>query len=149
MFERLGGMAPAPPEGSQSPLLWGTEGHVRELLGDAAEFERHAVEFDEPSPKSYADFMLTSFPPLIAARPRSATNWCARRTVGQDVNEADDGTLRYRAEYLVSTDSGIQCSGHKLLSSLLGFVVIGTTPVRYPIELESTPLMFQQRVLPK
>jgi hypothetical protein len=68
MFERLGGISPAPPEGFQSPLLWGTEGHVRELLGDGVEFERHAVEFDEPSPDSYADFMLTSFPPLIAAR---------------------------------------------------------------------------------
>jgi len=33
------GFSPAPPEGFQSPLLWGTEGHVRELLGDAVEFE--------------------------------------------------------------------------------------------------------------
>jgi hypothetical protein len=68
MFETLGAISPAPPEGSQSPLLWGTEGHVRELLGDAVEFERHAVEFEEPSPGSCADFMLTSFPPLIAAQ---------------------------------------------------------------------------------
>ena len=61
-------------------MLWGTEDHVRELLGDSVEFERHNVEFDEPSPESYADFMLTSFPPLIAREPNSATNWCARRT---------------------------------------------------------------------
>jgi SAM-dependent methyltransferase len=44
MFQSLGGISPAPPEGFQSPLLWGTEDHVRELLGDAVEFERHAVE---------------------------------------------------------------------------------------------------------
>jgi SAM-dependent methyltransferase len=68
MFERLGAISPAPPEGFQPPVLWGTEDHVRELLGDSVEFERHNVEFDEPSPESYADFMLTGFPPLIALR---------------------------------------------------------------------------------
>jgi SAM-dependent methyltransferase len=104
MFERLGGISPAPPEGFQSPLLWGTEGHVRELLGDAVEFEQHAVEFNEPSPDSYADFMLSSFPPLIAMRAQlgdelvrdTYLNWA------NDVNEVDDGTLRYRGDYLVS-----------------------------------------------
>ena len=80
MFQRLGEISPPPPEGFQSPVLWGTEEHVRELLGDAVEFERHTVVFDEPSPESYADFMLTSFPPLIACGPSSATSWCARRS---------------------------------------------------------------------
>jgi SAM-dependent methyltransferase len=104
MFERLGGISPAPPEGFQSPLLWGTEGHVRELLGDAAEFERHVVEFDEPSPESYTDFMLTSFPPLIAARVQVGDQVVRDTYLDwvNDVNEADDGTLHYRAEYLVS-----------------------------------------------
>jgi hypothetical protein len=36
--------------------------------GDSVRFERHNVDFDEPSPESYADFMLTSFPSLIAMR---------------------------------------------------------------------------------
>jgi len=104
MFERLGGISPAPPEGFQSPLLWGTEGHVRELLGDAVEFERHAVEFDELSPESYADFMLTRFPPLIALRAQLGDELGRETYLGwvNDVNEADDGTLRYRGEYLVS-----------------------------------------------
>jgi ubiquinone/menaquinone biosynthesis C-methylase UbiE len=104
MFESLGGISPAPPEGFQSPLLWGTEKHVRELLGDAVEFERHDVEFDEPSPESYADFMLTSFPPLIALQAQLADELVRETYLGwvNDVNEADDGTLRYRGEYLVS-----------------------------------------------
>jgi SAM-dependent methyltransferase len=104
MFERLGGISPAPPEDFQSPLLWGTEGHVRELLGDAVEFERHAVEFDELSPESYGDFMLTSFPPLIALRAQVGDELVRETYLGwvNDVNEADDGTLRYRGEYLVS-----------------------------------------------
>jgi hypothetical protein len=104
MFESLGAISPAPPEGVQSPLLWGTEGHVRELPSDAVEFERHAVEFDEPSPESYADFMLTSFPPLIAARAQLGDQLVRDTFLGWviDVNEADDGTLGYRGEYLVT-----------------------------------------------
>jgi SAM-dependent methyltransferase len=104
MFERLGAISPAPPEGFQSPLLWGTEGHVRELLGEAVEFERHTVEFDEPSPESYTDFMLTSFPPLIAMRAQLGDELVRDTYFAwvNDVNEVDDGTLRYRGEYLVA-----------------------------------------------
>lgn len=104
MFKRLGAISPAPPEGFQPPVLWGTEEHVRELLGDSVEFERHNVVFDEPSPESYADFMLASFPPLIAMRAELGDE-LVRETYldwATDVNEADDGTLRFRGEYLVS-----------------------------------------------
>jgi SAM-dependent methyltransferase len=104
MFERLGEISPPPAAGFQSPLLWGTDEHVRELLSDAAEFERHSVEFDEPSPESYTDFMLTSFPPLIAMRAQLGDDLVRETYLSwvNDVNEADDGTLRYRGEYLVS-----------------------------------------------
>ena len=104
MFQRLGEISPPPPEGFQSPLLWGTDEHVRELLGDAVEFERHSVLFDEPSPGSYTDFMLTSFPPLIAIRAELGDELVRETYLDwvNDVNEADDGTLRYRGEYLVS-----------------------------------------------
>jgi hypothetical protein len=74
------------------------------LLGDGVEFERHDVEFDEPSPESYADFMLTRFPPLVAMRGDLGDEVVRETYVGwvDDVNEADDGTLRYRGEYLVA-----------------------------------------------
>lgn len=104
MFARLGAISPAPPEGFPPPVLWGTEEHVRELLGDPVEFELHNVVFDEPSPESYADFMLSSFPPLIAMRAELGDE-LVRRTYldwANAVNEADDGTMRYRGEYLVS-----------------------------------------------
>jgi SAM-dependent methyltransferase len=104
MFARLGAISPPPPEGFHPPVLWGTEEHVRELLGDSVEFERHHVEFNEPSPESYIDFMLTSFPPLIAMRAELGDE-LVRETYldwAVDVNEADDGTLRYHGEYLVS-----------------------------------------------
>lgn len=47
MFRIMAELVPPPP-GTASPLLWGTEQHVRELLGDA-EFERHEVEWRDDS----------------------------------------------------------------------------------------------------
>jgi SAM-dependent methyltransferase len=104
MFARLGAISPPPPAGFQPPVLWGTEAHVRELLGDSVEFERHDVDFDEPSPESYADFMLDSFPPLIAMRAELGDALVRQTYLDwvDEVNEADDGSLRYRGEYLVS-----------------------------------------------
>jgi SAM-dependent methyltransferase len=94
-----------PPQGAQPPVLWGTEEHVRELWGEA-EFERHAIVWTDESPESYARFMLDSFGPLLNAREVLAdradeldeafTNFL------RSENEADDGTLRFRGEYLLS-----------------------------------------------
>src|SRR5215204_5004988 len=66
MFRTMGEVNPPPP-GAQSPLLWGTDDHVRELLGDA-EFDRAEVDWRESSVEAYAQFMEESFGPLIAAR---------------------------------------------------------------------------------
>ncbi len=103
MFTAMSELGPPPPPGSESPLLWGTEEHVRELLGGDVEFERRSVEWREASVESYVEFMTTSFGPLIEAREqagevvaRTFREWLDR------VNEADDGTLRYHGEYLIS-----------------------------------------------
>ena len=101
MFKALAAINPPPP-GAQSPLLWGTEDHVRNLLGDA-EFSRGEVVWEDSSVESYAEFMETSFGPLIAAR--EAVGDVLHETYLSflnDVNEADDGTMRFRGEYLVS-----------------------------------------------
>ena len=98
-----------PPPGGQPPILWGTEEHVRELWGDA-EFEPHAIVWTDESPEAYARFMLDSFGPLLNAREVLAdradeldeafTNFL------RSENEADDGTLRFRGEYLLSVVRG-------------------------------------------
>ena len=41
---------------------------MRELLGHDATFERREVEWRDPSVEGYADFMLTSFGPLLNAQ---------------------------------------------------------------------------------
>jgi SAM-dependent methyltransferase len=103
MFRRIGAISAPPPEGFQPPTLWGTEDHVRELLGDDVQFERHHVEWRGDSVERYAEFMEDSFGPLIAAREQLGDllheTYLAYLN---DVNEADDGTLRFRGEYLVS-----------------------------------------------
>jgi ubiquinone/menaquinone biosynthesis C-methylase UbiE len=104
MFRTLAELVPPPPDATPS-ILWGTEDHVRELLGDA-EFERHEIEWTDESPESYAQFMLESFGPLLNAREVLAeraneldeafTSFLRRE------NLADDGTLRFGGEYLLS-----------------------------------------------
>jgi hypothetical protein len=94
-----------PPPGTASPLLWGSEEHVTELLGEA-EFEHREVEWRDASVESYADFMLQSFGPLLNAQETLAERAGELRTAFisylEAENLADDGTLRFRGEYLVS-----------------------------------------------
>jgi ubiquinone/menaquinone biosynthesis C-methylase UbiE len=102
MFQAIGSVTPPPPEGFQSPLLWGTEEHVRVLLGDAR-FSRHEVEWVDESVERYAEFMENSFGPLINARELVGDSLHdAYLGYLREANEADDGTMRFRGEYLVS-----------------------------------------------
>ena len=69
-FATLGRHAP-PPDG-EPPLLWGTEEHVRELLGGSvAELRcelRRYVERVPGGPAEYAAFFNETFGPLVALR---------------------------------------------------------------------------------
>jgi ubiquinone/menaquinone biosynthesis C-methylase UbiE len=104
MFRTLAELIPPPPGGTP-PILWGTEQHVRELLGDA-EFERHEIEWQDESVESYARFMMDSFGPLLNAREVMAGREDELDAAFADYLRAenlnDDGTLRFRGEYLLS-----------------------------------------------
>jgi len=104
MFKRMSTLNPPPPEGFQPPVLWGTEEHVRELLGDGARFERDDVEWVHESAEAYARFMEDSFPPLLAARKAVGDERVHEVYLGflEEVNEATDGGFRFRGEYLLS-----------------------------------------------
>ena len=75
-------------------------------MGRRREFERHEIEWKDESVESYAQFMLDSFGPLLNARELLAEREGeldeAYRGFLERENEADDGTLRFRGEYLVS-----------------------------------------------
>jgi SAM-dependent methyltransferase len=104
MFKHMSVFNPPPPEGFQPPALWGTEEHVRELLGDDATFERHDVEWRDESAEAYARFMEDSFPPLVAARKAVGDEPVHDTYLRflEEVNEAEDGGFRFRGEYLLS-----------------------------------------------
>jgi ubiquinone/menaquinone biosynthesis C-methylase UbiE len=103
MFGMVAQLVPPPPGGA-SPLLWGTEEHVRELLGSDATFERREVEWCDPTVESYADFMLQSFGPLLNASEVLGERGDELRAgyiaYLEEENLESDGTLRFRGEYL-------------------------------------------------
>ena len=102
MFRTIAQLVPPPP-GARSPLLWGTEDHVRALLGDG-DFERREAEWSDSSVESYTNFMLESFGPLLNAQEvlgeRSGELRDALMRCFEGENLESDGTLRYRGEYL-------------------------------------------------
>jgi SAM-dependent methyltransferase len=104
MFRVTADLLPPPP--GPPPGLWGTEDHVREMWGDDVEFERHEIVWTDDSVESYARFMLESFGPLLNAREvlgeREGELDRAYRDFLERENEADDGTLRFRGQYLVA-----------------------------------------------
>jgi SAM-dependent methyltransferase len=104
MFRVTAELLPPPP--GPPPGLWGTEDHVREMWGDDVEFERHEIVWTDESVESYAQFMLESFGPLLNAREvlgeREGELDRAYRDFLERENEADDGTLRFRGQYLVA-----------------------------------------------
>jgi ubiquinone/menaquinone biosynthesis C-methylase UbiE len=103
MFRTIAELVP-PPAGEPS-LLWGTEAHVRELLGDG-DFDRREIEWEDDSVESYARFMLESFGPLLNMREALAEREGeldeAFRAFLENENLNDDGRLRFRGEYLVA-----------------------------------------------
>ena len=102
MFGMTAALVPPPP-GTTSPLLWGTEDHVRELLGDA-DFVRREAEWRDSSVERYADYMLESFGPLLNAQEalgaRSGELREAYIRYLKTRTSSRNGTLRFRGEYL-------------------------------------------------
>ncbi len=70
MFATMKPYAPAPPPGAQPPPLWGSEDHVRGLLGDRAEVvsaTRQTVRVDRfTAPEDFRDFFKACYGPTIA-----------------------------------------------------------------------------------
>ncbi len=71
MFRLVGGFMPPPPPGVQPPPLWGTESHVRGLLGDQPvelSFASQAITFRYESAAAYVEEFADNFGPLVMAR---------------------------------------------------------------------------------
>jgi ubiquinone/menaquinone biosynthesis C-methylase UbiE len=70
-FALLSSYAPPPPPGAASPLLWGSEGHVRGLFGDRVtiqESSRRTYRERAESPQAYCRLFTETFGPFMAIR---------------------------------------------------------------------------------
>jgi ubiquinone/menaquinone biosynthesis C-methylase UbiE len=82
---------PPPPEGAQPPLLWGDEGHVRELLGDGVttlSLTRHTYVESAPTPEAWVELYTTTFGPIVAIQQ-------SRGESPERVEEFDRELLRF------------------------------------------------------
>jgi ubiquinone/menaquinone biosynthesis C-methylase UbiE len=70
MFTAMKPYSPAPPPGAQPALLWGSEPHVRGLLGDRVsdlEAKRANLRVDAfETPEAFRDFFKATYGPTIA-----------------------------------------------------------------------------------
>ncbi len=110
LFKIMGSYLPAPPDYASPPPLWGSEEHVRELFagtGIELEFTRGLNPWHFDSAEHYVVFMETHYGPTLKARERLTAEgrWedCRREllAMAERRNEATDGGLLMRAEYLV------------------------------------------------
>jgi SAM-dependent methyltransferase len=111
LFKTMASHLPPPPPGFQPPVLWGVEDHVRGLfapLGAEVEFEPTAVLFEDESLESWMADGESRLPPMVMAKAalEPSGDWDALRaelvTLYEGANEADDGSFRAHAEYLIT-----------------------------------------------
>lgn len=111
MFKTVGAHMPPPPPELRSPVLWGSEDHVRELFaGSDVELacERLAVEFEHDSPESWVAYNERVLGPTIMAKNalEPQGKWEPLRedllALYREANQATDGSLRFSAEYLLT-----------------------------------------------
>jgi SAM-dependent methyltransferase len=111
MFTTVGSYMPPPPPGFVPPVAWGDEDYVRGLFHDSGavlSFERKTVTFTHDSPESWVEHNAQVLGPTILAKaalePQGRWGELEAELIGlyQEANEAEDGTLRFEAEYLVT-----------------------------------------------
>ena len=111
-FGTLAPYMPPPPPGALPPLLWGSEDHVRELLGDRAEaLELKRATYIERavSPHAYVELFTQTFGPAVTLRAALADDPERAAAFDRDflafARRADTGDAggpaEYRYEYLL------------------------------------------------
>jgi ubiquinone/menaquinone biosynthesis C-methylase UbiE len=111
-FATLARYAPPPPPGTLPPIQWGSEEHVRELLGervDSLELTRREYVETASSPLAYLEFFNETFGPIIALRAFLANQPDRVAALDREFLEfatranrgAPEGRAEYHYEYLL------------------------------------------------
>ena len=95
-----------PPAGTQSPALWGSEEHVRELFADRVDFvelTRRSYVEGAPTPRDYVELFKQTFGPVVALYGSLADDPGRSAALDRDFLEfathADSGPSGGPAEY--------------------------------------------------
>ena len=112
LFRTMGPFAPPPPPGAQSPPLWGSDEHVKDLFGDRVEFrqlDRDVLEitaFDRPG--DYGEHFRERYGPTIAAEAnarRDGKEAEFEEAIGRFCEDWNRGTperAHFEPEYLLA-----------------------------------------------
>ncbi len=111
MFRASAPYMPPPPEGFVPPVMWGEEQHVRGLFEDSEvelAFELRTITFEGDSVEAWVEKDERILGPSVmakAALEQQGRYDELRRDVSnlyEEFNEADDGSFRAPAEYLIT-----------------------------------------------
>jgi SAM-dependent methyltransferase len=112
LFRTIGPFAPPPPPGAQPPPLWGSEEHLRALLGDRVELRSVARDVLDVTaferPRDWADHFRARYGPTIAARANAAKAGResefdeALNRFAEEWNRGTPDRARFEKEYLLT-----------------------------------------------
>jgi SAM-dependent methyltransferase len=111
MFAAMKPFAPPPPPGAQPAPLWGSEDHVRELLGDRVDLktmQRDVLEITAfQQPRDYGEHFKSHYGPTITAQNNARKNERedefveALNAFGDEWNRGAPDRARFEQEYLL------------------------------------------------
>ena len=117
LFRIMGPYAPPPPPGAQPPPLWGSEDHVRELLGDRVEYrslQRDVLEVTAfQRPQDFVDHFVNNYGPTIVTRGNAAKTGrdveldAALLDFAERRNLGTPDSARYEIDFLVTVATRI------------------------------------------
>ena len=112
LFRTMGPFAPPPPPGAQPPPLWGSEDHLRGLLGDRVELttlERRVLEVTAfRQPLDYGKHFTERYGPTITTAANAGRNGreaefdAALADFCHEWNLGTDDEARFEQEYLLA-----------------------------------------------
>ena len=112
LFRLMKPFAPPPPPGAQPPPLWGSEEHLRGLLGERVTLEtvqRGVLEITAfPQARGYGEHFKSYYGPTIAARANAEREGRAQEfddaldAFCDEWNRGGDGAARFEKEYLIA-----------------------------------------------
>ena len=112
LFRTIGPFAPPPPPGAQPPPLWGSEAHLRDLLGDRVELttvERDVLDVTAfEHPRDLGEHFKARYGPTIAAQANARSNGREEQFAAafdafcDEWNRGTADRARFESEYLIA-----------------------------------------------